>query len=71
MPTHADYGRLGAHISWGNTKNRSARTANARAALEAKFLREADGDPVRAASIRKAYYKRLQIASARARKKAS
>jgi hypothetical protein len=64
-------GRLGAHASWANTKDRTARTAPARAALEAKFLAEADGDPDRAASLRKAYYARLALKSAQARRKRS
>jgi hypothetical protein len=69
----ADYGRIGAHISWANTVDRSARTAPARAKLEQKFLDEAGGDPMRAAHLRKAYYARLALASskARARKRAS
>ncbi|MCL3818545.1 hypothetical protein [Aeromicrobium wangtongii] len=58
---------MAADLSWGNTPDRTARTAPARAALEAKFLREADGDPVRAASLRKAYYKHLALKSVRSR----
>lgn len=61
-------GRLGAHVSWANTTNRTERTAPARAALEQKFLDEADGDPQRAASIRKAYYARLALKSVQARR---
>lgn len=61
-------GRLGAHASWANTKDRTARTAPARAALDAKFLAEAEGDPIRAASFRKAYYARLALKSAQARR---
>lgn len=61
--------RIAAHTSWANTENRSARTANARAALDAKFLREAGGDPVRAASLRKAHFARLALKSAQARRK--
>lgn len=68
-PVLSALGRLGAHISWGNTKNRSARTAAARAAFEQKFLDQADGDPFRAASLRKAYYARLALKSAQARRK--
>lgn len=67
-------GRLGAHVSWANTIDRSARTAPARAALEQKFLDAADGDPVRAAHMKKAHYQRLAMKSAevrRARKEAS
>jgi len=50
-------GSYGGHKSWTNTVDRTARTANARNALEDKFLREADGDPKRAENIRKAHYK--------------
>ncbi|GAB3435043.1 hypothetical protein GCM10027517_03790 [Phycicoccus ginsengisoli] len=61
--------RLAAHESWAQTPDRAARTAPARAALEAKFLAEAGGDPVRAANGRKAYYARLALKSAQARRK--
>ena len=50
--------------------DRSARTAKARAALEQKFLDEADGDPIRAEHLRRAYYKRLALKSAQSRRKA-
>lgn len=59
---------MAADISWGKTLDRSARTAPAREALEAKFLREAGGDPARAASLRSAYYKGLALKSVRARR---
>lgn len=59
-----------AHISWANTDDRTARTAPARAALQAKFLEQADGDPVRAEHLRKAHYARLALASAKARRQA-
>lgn len=62
-------GRIGAHVSWANTTNRTARTAPARAALEAKFLAEADGDPLRAEHLRKAYYLRLAQRSAEVRRR--
>lgn len=61
---------IAAHSSWANTENRSARTANARAALEAKFLAAAGGDPIRAAHLRKAHFARLALKSAQARRKA-
>lgn len=61
---------IAAHTSWANTVNRTERTAPARAGLEAKFLREADGDPQRAASLRKAHYQRLALKSAKARRRA-
>lgn len=61
-------GSIGAHASWANTADRAARTAPARAALDAKFLQEAGGDPIRAAHLRKAYFKRLALRSAQARR---
>lgn len=61
-------GTIGAHISWANTENRTARTAPARAALEKRFLDEAGGDPIRAANLKKAYYARLALKSAQARR---
>ena len=61
---------IAAHTSWGRTVNRTERTAPARAGLEAKFLREADGDPKRAESLRKAHYQRMALKSAKARRKA-
>ena len=60
---------IGAHESWARTSNRSARTAPARAALDAKFLEQAEGDPVRAAHLRKAYFQRLALKSVQARRK--
>lgn len=62
-------GQIAAHTSWANTLDRSARTANARKAFRDKFLTEADGDPQRAASLRKAYFARLALKSAQARKR--
>lgn len=67
-PVLSQLGRLGAHTSWANTKDRSGRTAPARAAFDQKFLDEAEGDPVRAAHLRKAYYARLALKSAQARR---
>jgi len=61
--------RIAAHESWANTPNRSARTAPARAALDAKFLAAADGDPIRAAHLRKAHFARLALKSAQSRRK--
>jgi hypothetical protein len=61
--------QIAAHESWANTPNRTARTAPARAALDAKFLEQANGDPVRAAHLRKAHFKRLALKSAQARRK--
>jgi hypothetical protein len=61
-------GRKGGHVSWARTLDRSARTAAARAALEARFLAEAGGDPVRAEHLRKAFYADLALKSAKARR---
>lgn len=61
---------IAAHESWAKTPDRTARTSKARAALDAKFLEQADGDPVRAESLRKAHYKRLALKSAQARRRA-
>ena len=61
---------MAAELSWATTENRSARTAPARAALDAKFLDQAGGDPVRAAHLRKAFFKRLALKSAQSRRKA-
>lgn len=62
--------RIAAHESWAHTPNRSARTAPARAALDQKFLDAADGDPVRAAHLRKAHFSRLALKSAQSRRRA-
>ena len=60
--------RIAANDSWAQTEDRPARTANARKALDDKFLTEAGGDPKRAESLRKAYYARLAFKSAKARR---
>jgi hypothetical protein len=60
--------QIAAYKSWANTPNRTARTANARNALEQKFLDEAGGDPQRAEALRKAHYLELALKSAKARK---
>lgn len=62
--------KIAAHESWANTTNRTARTAPARAARDAKFLESAGGDPVRAAHLRKAHFARLALKSAQSRRKA-
>jgi hypothetical protein len=62
-------GRIGAEISWANTEDRAARTKPARDALNAKFLAEANGDPIRAEHLRKAHFLKLALKSAQARKK--
>jgi len=61
-------GSIGGNTSWANTADRSARTKPARDALEKKFLDQADGDPVRAGHLRKAYFARLALKSAQARR---
>jgi len=66
--TASQWGRIGAHMSWANTPDRSARTAPGRAALDQRFLDEADGDPKRAEHLRKVYFQRLAIKSAQARR---
>jgi hypothetical protein len=63
--------KIAAHTSWANTPDRTARTANARKAAEEKFLTQADGDPKRAESLRKAYFATLALKSARARRRRS
>ncbi len=60
--------QIAAHESWAHTTDRPARTAPARAALDARFLREADGDPIRADHLRRAYFLRLSLKSAKARR---
>jgi hypothetical protein len=57
------------HLSWAQTADREARTANGRAAMDQKFLDQAGGDPVRAEHYRKAYYANLARKSAVARRK--
>jgi hypothetical protein len=61
--------RIGAEASWGNTLDRVARTAPARAGLYKKFLDEAGGDAVRAEHLYKAHFLKLAHKSAQARKK--
>ncbi|MEJ7703485.1 MAG: hypothetical protein WKF47_07410 [Geodermatophilaceae bacterium] len=68
--------RLAAHTSWANTADPAARTAPARAASLARFEREVDPDgnlnPAerarRADHARKAYFTRLALKSAQARR---
>lgn len=69
-------GQIAAHESWARTPDRAARTAPARAALMAKFEAEVDPDGLlspeerarRAEHKRKAYFQRLALRSARARR---
>lgn len=68
---------IASHESWARTPDRAARTAPARAAMAARFEREVDPDNVlppavrakMAENARSAYYKRLALKSARARKR--
>ena len=71
----AQYGRLGADISWARTPVRSERTAPARRALEDKWLAEVpdtvtDPDERRkaAAAARRAHYRRMSIKGVEARR---
>jgi hypothetical protein len=61
-------GQLGGLTKWSRVTDRTAATAAARAGLEQRFLDEADGDPVRAQTIRRLYYTRLAFKSAQARR---
>jgi hypothetical protein len=61
--------RAASHYSWALTKDRTARTANARAKFQQRFLDEAEGDPVRAESLRKAFYAKLALKSAQTRRR--
>jgi hypothetical protein len=61
--------QIASHMSWAKTPDRTARTANGRAAMDQKFLDQAGGDPIRAEHFRQAYYKRLALKSATARRK--
>ncbi len=71
--------RVGAHASWANTADPTARTAPARQAFDGRFEREVDPDGTlppeerarRAEHARKAYFTRLALASAKARRKAT
>lgn len=62
--------KIAAHESWAHTPDRTARTQPGRAALDARFLAEADGDPIRAEHLKKAHFARLALKSAQARRKA-
>jgi hypothetical protein len=69
--------QIAAHESWTRTEDPSARTANARKAMLDKFERQVDPDgkltpaerAKRAAHARKAYFKRLALKSAQARRR--
>lgn len=70
-------GQIAAHESWARTENRSARTANARKAAFDRFEREVDPNgeltpaerTKRAEHARKAYFARLALKSAQARRR--
>ena len=70
-------GQIAAHESWARTDDPSARTANARKAMLDKFETQVDPDgkltpaerAKRAEHARKAYFKRLALKSARARRR--
>jgi hypothetical protein len=70
-------GRIGAHSKWSKTPDRSAATAPARRAFLERFEREVDPDNTlpaderarRAGHARKAYFQRLALKSANARRK--
>lgn len=70
--------RLAVESSWAATPDRSARTAPARAGLDAKFVREVDerwpglseaDRQRRAEHLRKAHFARLALRSAQARRR--
>lgn len=61
--------RAASHYSWFLTEDRTARTAKARATFQQKFLTAAGGDPVRAESLRKAYYAQMALKSAQTRRR--
>ena len=71
--------RLAAHESWARTGDRTARTAAGTAAFLDRFEREVDPDGTldpadrarRAESARKAYFTRLALRSAQARRRAA
>jgi hypothetical protein len=72
---HAMAGALGAHKSWANTKDRTARTEPGRQGLMEKFRREVDPEgklspaerEKRAENAKKAFFLDLALKSARAR----
>lgn len=61
-------GRMLSHHSWANTTDRTARTAPARAALEQKWLDQANGDAARAEDLKRRHYAQLGRKSAEARR---
>lgn len=77
MSHHAAAGRIGAHVSWAKTEDRSKRTENGRRAFMERFYDEVDPDRLlpadereqRAQHARKAYFARLAMKSAAARRR--
>jgi hypothetical protein len=77
MSTPAQRGRIGAHVSWSRTIDRTARTEPGRKGFLARFELEVDPDGVlpeservrRAEHARKAYMQKLALASAARRRK--
>jgi hypothetical protein len=71
--------QIAAHMSWAHCENRTARTAPARAAMDAKFEKMVDPNgellpaerAKRAANARQAHYKSLALKSAQARRRRS
>lgn len=61
---------IAAHESWAATEDRSARTAPARRALDAKFHEQAAGDPTRAEHLRTAHFQHLALKSVQSRRRA-
>jgi hypothetical protein len=58
--------RIGAYEKWANTADRSAATQAARRAFDKRFEQYPDPE-----AARKAYFARLALASAKARRKAA
>ena len=71
--------KIAAHTSWANTVDRTARTNAARKAAHDRFERQVDPDgvlspeerAVRAANARSAYFSKLALRSAQARRQRS
>lgn len=70
MPTDNPAQAL-ARRSWELTPDRRARTAPARAAMDQRFLDQANGDPELAVRLRRAYYSHLSVLSVAARRRAA
>jgi hypothetical protein len=75
---HSLAGTIGAYTKWANCENPTAATAPARKAFLDRFAREVDPEGVlppeerarRATAARKAFYARLALMSAQARRRA-